>query len=297
LVHSVLYWSVMVARLACSKKTKHISSLAVTMSHGAYSVKWYSGLARLLDKLTYKKSETLIGATTEVLKDFDHEIGIRGRSKVIYNFVNNEFFDHAIEYELPVKGLKLVAVGNYREQKNYQYLVDSFRLLKDRDVSIDVYGQGHLREMLQEQIDREGLKISLMGPHTNLHQVLPAYDALVMCSVFEGFGIAAAEAMAIGLPVLLSKIPVLQEVSLRNAYFFNPRKPAEFARIVKQILIDNSALKEMSDKGKLIANKYYTKANYINSLFELFDDVLANKPYRKQTFSPLGFKPRRVLES
>lgn len=288
LVHSVLYWSVMVARLACGNKTKHISSLAVTMSHGAYSVKWYSGLARVLDKLTYKKSETLIGASNEVLHDFNDQIGIKGRSKVIYNFVNDEYFGHAINYEPPAEGLKLVAVGNYREQKNYQYLVDAFALLKNKNVSIDIYGQGHLEKMLAGQIAGLGLKIRLLGPHKNLFKILPAYDAYVMCSDFEGFGIAAAEAMAIGLPVLLSRIPVLQEVSQENAYFFNPRNPIEFARLVKHLLKDNSELKAMSEKGKLVAKNYYTREKYINALFDLFDEVLSNKPYRKYEFSHHG---------
>ena len=53
---------------------------------------------------------------------------------------------------------------------------------------------------LQKQISKYKLPIKLMGIHEKIYEVLPSYDAFVMCSFVEGFGISAAEAMAIGLP-------------------------------------------------------------------------------------------------
>ena len=97
LIHSTLFWSVITARLAVTKKIKHIFSLATIMSSGLYTTKWYSSYTRWLDRLTYSKNQALISPTKEVLTDFDNSIGIKGEKKVIYNFVKDEFFENGSE--------------------------------------------------------------------------------------------------------------------------------------------------------------------------------------------------------
>ena len=285
LVHSVLFWSTIVARIACGTRTPHICSLATIMSRGAYSAKWYSGYTWLLDKMTYKKSETLIGASHEVLKDFDEAIGIKGRQRVLHNFVNDEFFYNAIEYKNPETELKLVAVGNLKDEKNYQYLIDAFILLKHDNVSIDIYGQGNLYKPLQDQIDKLNIKINLKGLQNNIHKILPSYNAYVMCSKFEGFGIAAAEAMAIGLPLLLSDIAVLKEVSAGNALYFDIGNPQDFVNIIRNILQSKTDLICLSEKGKHIAKENYTKATYIKGLLEIFNQVITDKQNKAKAFA------------
>ena len=69
-----------------------------------------------------------------------------------------------------------------------------------------------------------------------------------MCSLVEGFGISAAEAMAIGLPLLLSDIAPLHEISQNNALFFDPYKPQSFADVVVKIMAGKIDLKKLSEK-------------------------------------------------
>lgn len=202
IVHSNLYWSVIVSRLACSKKVPYIFSLATIMSRGIYRHKWYSGYTKILDGLTYNKEQALISPTREALEDFDKEIGIKGKNEVLHNFVMDEFFNNEIEYIVPVNELKLVAVGNLKDVKNYQLLVDAFKFLTNFKVSIDIYGDGPDRAFLQEQITKFGLKINLKGLNEKIYDVLPHYEGFVMCSLVEGFGISAAEAMTIGKSVV-----------------------------------------------------------------------------------------------
>ncbi len=274
IVHSNLYWSVIIARLACSKKVPHIFSLATVMSIGIYGHKWYSGYTKILDKLTYKKNQAIISPTREVLEDFDKEIGIKGKNEVLHNFVMNEFFNNEIEYTAPVNQLKLVAVGNLKDVKNYQLLVDAFKCLKKFNVSIDIYGEGPDRAFLQEQITAFELKISLMGLSERIYDILPNYDGFVMCSLVEGFGISAAEAMAIGLPLLLSDIAPLREISQSNALFFDPCKPQSFADVVVKIMEGKVDLKNLSEKGKMISKEKYTKEKYIKGLIKFYEEVL-----------------------
>ena len=274
IVHSTLYWSVIVSRLACGKKTPHVFSLATVMTTGIYRHKWYSSYTRLLDRLTYKKNQYLISPTREVLKDFDNSIGVKGKAIVLYNFVKEDFFKNEFQYKAPLQKLKLVAVGNLKDQKNYQLIIDAFKSLKNHAVSIDIYGEGPDRKYLQKQISEFKLPIKLMGLHSKVYEILPAYDAFVMCSLVEGFGISAAEAMAIGLPLLLSDINTLQEISDGHAIFFDPGNPESFTDAVLKIISGEYNLEKMSENGKKISNEKYTKEKYLKGLFKLYDEIL-----------------------
>ncbi len=273
IVHATLYWSVIISRLACSKKIRQVFSLATIMTAGIYRHKWYSVYTRLLDMLTYKKEQAIVSPSQEALDDFDNSIGIKGRKKVLYNFVNDDFFKNEINYEMLPGELKLVAVGNLKDVKNYQLMINAFKLLQNKNVSLHIYGEGPYRDSLQKQIDEFQLPIQLMGVHEKIFEILPRYDVFVMCSLLEGFGISAAEAMTIGLPLLLSDIKTLHEVSQGNALFFDPRNAQSFADIVTNILNNKIDLKKFSDKGKLIAKENYTKEKYINGLLNFYNEL------------------------
>ncbi len=276
LVHSFLYWSSIVARIACGKKVPCVFSLATIMTAGVYKLKWFSSYTLLLERLTYRKNHFVISPTKEVLLDFDKSVGLKGKSEVLYNFVKVEFFENTIDYANQKNRLRLVAVGNLKDVKNYQVLIEAFKFLKNFNVSLDIYGEGPEREMLQKQITSNGLAIELKGIHNKVYEVLPGYDAYVMCSYIEGFGVSAAEAMAIGLPLLLSDLKVLREISGGNALFFNPFDPQSFAKLINTIFNADTNLKCLSDKAKEIAKNNYTKEIYLQSLFKVYDRVLLN---------------------
>jgi glycosyltransferase involved in cell wall biosynthesis len=276
LVHSFLYWSVIVARLACGKKITHIFSLATIMSEHIYKDKWYSRYTQFIDKITYKKNQIVISPTKEVLDDFKKHVGIKGRQKILYNFVSDNFFKSQINYKYPSRKLKLVAVGNLKKVKNYQLLIDAFKSNHNKNVSLDIYGDGILKNSLQDQITKYELPIRLMGAHEKIYNILHLYDAFVMPSLHEGFGISAAEAMAVGLPLILSDINTLQEITHKNALFFNPAQPESFQRIINSILEGNVNMEELSEKGKKIAMDNYTRKKYMSGLLELYNDVSDN---------------------
>ena len=278
IVHSTLFWSVIIARLGCNKKKiPHVFSLATVMSSGVYKHKWYSGYTKFLDRLTYRKNQCVVSPTKKVLEDFDKTMGVKGKNKVLPNFVNKEFFGNRIVYPHAITQLKLVAVGNLKSVKNYQLLIDAFKSLKSFDVSIDIYGEGPDRSSLEKQIREFDLAINLKGLNEKIYDVLPLYNGFVMCSFIEGFGISAAEAMAIGLPLLLSDIAPLREVSQGNALFFDPYDPESFTRLVIDIINNKKDLKALSANGKKIAKENYIKDKYIKNLLDLYDEMLYDK--------------------
>jgi len=58
---------------------------------------------------------------------------------------------------------------------------------------------------------------------------------LATATLDEGYGIPVAEALAMGVPAVVSDIPVLHEVGGDGALYFNPHSPQSFADAVKKL--------------------------------------------------------------
>lgn len=99
---------------------------------------------------------------------------------------------------------RVIAVGRLDGQKVFDLLIESWKLVYERfpDWSLDIYGEGDLRESLQRQIDDLGLSgsIVLRGRTQNISQEYARHSIMVLSSRFEGFGLVLCEASACGIP-------------------------------------------------------------------------------------------------
>jgi len=112
----------------------------------------------------------------------------------------------------------IVSAGRLAEQKGYSVLVDAIDRLAGAGISARtlIFGEGPLRQSLQNKIVGLGLasKIQLPGSvnHKELFEAIAAADIFAFPSVNEPFGLAAAEAMALGTVVVASAVDGLPEL-------------------------------------------------------------------------------------
>ena len=274
LVHSHLFYSSLITRLACPSNIPLIYSLHNEMSKDVFN---NSKILTLLEKYTIKKNHSVIAVTDEVLIDYKNTIQKNNRSFVLKNYISSDFFQKQIPTKNldKLKEIRIVAVGNIKKQKNYIYLVKAFQYLKNYRISLDIYGiEDEDFNNLNEEIDRYKLPIVFKGPSANINKVLPNYDIYVMPSLYEGFGIAVVEAMASGLPLLLSDLPVFHEVTFNNALFFDVKDTMSFVKLIKDIFEEKYDLNQLSLKGVEIANQNYTKEIYLKKLFAIYEKTI-----------------------
>jgi glycosyltransferase involved in cell wall biosynthesis len=255
--------------MASLKKMKFVFTVHNPLSKDAFGVNRFSLWA---EKLTYRKKQTVIGVSREVLHDYDTWVGIKGKSFVLYDYVHDKFFDLQYASCRDISsGLKLIAVGNLRRQKNYATLLDAFLLLRDLPVSVDIYGGGDMEHELARKIKNEQLNVRLMGRVSDVSKVLPAYHAYIMPSLFEGFGIAPMEAMAAGMPVILSDLPVFREVAENIPIYFDPGNARSIAEAIKYVYDNWSDVNVKGLRGRAIIKQKASREVYLSKLVEIYE--------------------------
>jgi glycosyltransferase involved in cell wall biosynthesis len=270
IVHAQLYWSGIVSRLAAKRNVKVFNTIQAISSEASYK---FSKTILYLEKITYRKRHHIIGVSEEVLKDFDKWVGLKGPSTVLYNVIGDQFFAERPKTIFSENQLRMVAVGNLRWQKNYPYAIEAFKRMPP-NVSLDIYGEGDQRAELQEQIDTHKLNIRLCGHHHNLENVLPGYDVVLMPSLYEGFSLGLMEAMACGLPPILSDIPVLREAALEHGIYVDLNNPDSLVDKAKQILEKKIDLPVLSAHALKRANEVARVDSHVKKLYSLYEESL-----------------------
>jgi glycosyltransferase involved in cell wall biosynthesis len=273
LIHSHLFYSSLIARMACPSNIPLIYSVHGEMSKNVFN---NSKFFTFLEKKTIKKNHSVITVSDTVLKDYENIIGKHNRAFVLKNYISDVFFSKSLsKNSAGLQSIKLVAVGNIKKAKNYEFLIDAFEHLKGYSISLDIYGHGNEKdfENLENKISKNKLPIYLKNSTDNIHEILRNYDLYVSSSKHEGFGIAAVEAMASGLPLLLSDLPVFHEVTFDNALFFDAIHPISFVHLIKNIFEGKYDLSQLSKNGIETA-KQYSKQRYLADLYSIYTQIL-----------------------
>jgi L-malate glycosyltransferase len=278
IVHSHLFMSSLVARLACPRKVKLFTTIHNLPSKNFFAK---SRIARWLERITTAKRHHLIAICQEVFRDYKRNFGVKGDYTILYNYVDECYYADSYK-RMGFNGtFRMVSVGNLKEQKNYRYLVEAFKKMP-KNVHLDIYGAGVQEEEFRTQIEEHHLNIKLCGIRKDIQHVLPQYDAFIMSSKFEGQPIALLEAMASGMPAILSDIPVLREVTNNKAVFFDLNNMDDLVQKVTAIANHEVDLDEFAKANFERVRKIASRENYMTMLRKLY---LEPEVYRSHAYA------------
>lgn len=124
-------------------------------------------------------------------------------------FVFDEQLRREVRKELNAEGAFVIGmVGRLSEEKNNLYALELMpRILKKMpNALLVVAGNGPDEEKFRNRVTELGLQESVrqLGRRSDVDRLYQAFDVYILPSFTEGFPVAAVEAMASGLPVLLS---------------------------------------------------------------------------------------------
>ncbi|ANE52463.1 hypothetical protein SY85_20255 [Flavisolibacter tropicus] len=285
IVHSHLYFSNILARLAVPATVPLFNSLHTISSLDNYCK---HKLTLYIDQWTYRKRHHIVAVSKQVLDDYKQWVGLKGAATVLNNFIDDEYFQAPAKKTISTHPLRLVAIGNLKEVKNYRYLVEAFKHLSN-DVTLDIYGEGALRPTLEKEIENSHLPIRLMGAQNQLHKVLPTYDAFIMSSLFEGGPLTLLQAAACGLPAIISDIPRFHDVMDDHAVFFSLQNPMDLVGKINAILKGELSILDHVKPALEHIRRFAKKETYLAKLRQLYQSKLLHPSSNPQAFEQVAF--------
>jgi glycosyltransferase involved in cell wall biosynthesis len=160
-----------------------------------------------------------------------------------------------------------IVVGSLIKRKNISCIIKGFNKLSvDSSVTLLIVGDGKMR------VDLEALKlgdrdIRFLGPSSQIKELLEGADFFISASLSEGLPNAALEAIAAGLPCLLSDIPPHAELA-------NQTGLVRLTSISDQNLFDQSFFQFVN------AIKIDLDSRYLFSVPSLFKARVMSKKYQ-----------------
>ncbi len=167
-------------------------------------------------------------------------------------------------YRLPPEFL--LFVGRLNIRKNIGNLLKALPLLEDRKIPLVIVGEEDWKSpRLQESLSDERVSGRVQFTGSVSDEDLPVIYALakIFCypSFAEGFGLPPLEAMASGIPVVVSDTTSLPEVCGPAGNYIDPQKPESIANMIDKILTDKDLYKEKAEEGLLRARQFSWEAS------------------------------------
>ena len=215
-----------------------------------------------------------------------HSLGMPpARTFTGYNVVDNAHFSDGaadarrradqIRTELRLPDRYFLAIGRFIPKKNYPFLLNAFAAYRGRvssPIDLVILGDGPLDQDLRACRSRLGLEDCVHLPGFKQYEDLPLYyglaDAFVHTSLREQWGLVVNEAMAAGLPVIVSErcgcVPDLIRPGV-NGFSFDPEDADALASHLQTVSEDADLRDTMGTVGKEIVSEW-TPASFARQL-------------------------------
>jgi len=145
----------------------------------------------------------------------------------------------------------ILFVGRISREKNLPTLIRAVAKLKN--ATLNVVGDGADRIRCEKLTKDFGIDAKFHGalPRTEVFKLMERADFFVLPSKFEGLGIAAIEAMALGLPTVVSDYPAASEyiITDKTGLLFPIGDSTALAKCLKRLISDPKLRQTLSIEG------------------------------------------------
>lgn len=168
----------------------------------------------------------------------------------------------AVRNRLGIGDRFLLYVGTVEPRKNLLSLVQAFEEVYESDDQLQLVITGRTGWLVEETFKyvrtsaaRERIVFTGYLPDDDLCSLYSSCSLFFYPSTYEGFGLPPLEAMACGAPVVVSRIPTIEEVVGNSACLVDP-EPHAMATTMRELLMNDEARQKLAESGKRRASEF-----------------------------------------
>lgn len=157
----------------------------------------------------------------------------------------------------------IISIGRLSPEKNIETLLGAISKVKKikKDITVGIVGDGPSKESLEKLTKELGItdNVDFLGFKDNTEFYYNSGKMYVLTSVIEGLPMAMLEAMACGLPCVVSNVGDVSDIAKdgENAIVIDdPYDVDGFAKAIIRLLNDDKLYKKLSENTKIVREKY-----------------------------------------
>ena len=236
--------------------------------------------AQVIERILSKRTDAIIN-----ISDFEHQMALKaGLPSDRLKLIRNGIADRPRTTRHPHdNGLHILFVGRHDPQKGLDIALSAVSRLTRTDLTLHIVGEPVVSRD-REQLTQPNLKVHGWLPREEVFALMERVDALIMPSRWEGFGLAAVEAMRAGIPVIASDAGALPEVVEhgQTGYIFPSEDERSLTKILEELKVP--ALMKMGQTARIRYESLFRSTAMNAQIDELYTGMTAisARPHKLQ---------------
>ena len=263
-IHSHLYLSDIMSRLSAPASCRLISTL-----HNCD--RWWYQSSRVrsigktwLDNMTGRaRAVRFISVSDDVGSAAEAILGVpKQRNRVVTNGI---MLDRVKPKSIHApRGKRIIQVGRFYTQKNHHMALRAFRQVLDHDVEakLTLVGDGPLRGEIEQAASDLAIShaVEFLGARNDVGNLLQEADIFWMTSSYEGLPVACIEAMACGLPSIVTSVGGLPGLISNDTVgrLVKSNDHNELARVTLDFLANPELAVEVGQNARQHVTRFYS---------------------------------------
>ena len=225
---------------------------------------FYSICKTLFFPYAWDASRNIICRSYETLKFMKVEVNKKTQKKLVYLplGVNTEIF-YPARKKRESHMLKIITVARLLQKKEITTLIRALGLIKQiYNIRLTLVGKGPLYDMLKEEVHTQNLvkEVTFISdvPFFKMRDLYCQHDIFILPSRLESLGAAVLEAMACGLPVIISNVGGMLDFAEdgKNGYIFNVGDYKDLTSKIVQLMDVDKRRRFGLESLKLVREKF-----------------------------------------
>lgn len=165
---------------------------------------------------------------------------------------------------IPENAFHIVTAAELNTNKNQKIIIEAIAELGKRDIYYSICGKGPNAENLEELIRENHLEsqVKLLGYRTDMEEILQTADCFAFPSIREGLGIAAVEALACEVPLIVADNRGTREYTNDgyNGIVCNAGSMLSFEKAIERLYSDKEYRLQLTVGCRKIAERFSKEA-------------------------------------
>ncbi len=252
----------------------HSKVKLVTTEHGIKSKRRSLWWFKPIDRWVYNQYAAIACIADQSRSIFEQYIGKKDNIYTIYNGIDVQRFVRPIRSVEGKDHFIITMVAAFRQEKDHGTVLRAMSLLPE-NYRLQLVGDGVEKDAIHSLAISLGLekRVSFLGVRQDVPDILEQSDVAVLSSHWEGFGLAAVEAMAACRPVVASDVGGLRNVVGGAGLLFPHGDEKELAEKIQWLCEHPDEYREVAERCQEKARQYDISVT-ADKYLELYEKLL-----------------------